>query len=96
MTDRQKRIFAHVRPYLSELYAEAEREMANMPVGMSLQCRVPAPLFVNSPFCSPLSWSVHIVKTLEGFQFRVEDFWHQKGHTPPKFRRLLPSVGENI
>lgn len=86
MSPRQQRLFLHLRPYLTEVYQQAVRELADWPVGWSWLARVPAPWMGGSM----TGLSLHIVKADRDFLFRIDEphVWHRKGRCAPKWRRL--------
>lgn len=90
MTARQKRIIGAVQPYLSEIYATAQRTLEQWPIGHTVQCYAPMRF---EPFADMTTRiAIHVTRAPDGYKFRVHDplFWHRKGHTEPKWRTLHP------
>ena len=93
MTERQKAEIARVRPWLSQVYQQADEVLSERPVGHMASIFVPRKVEVRlgMPYNlhrQAMQDRVDVLKLPDGYKFRVSGPLYRKGWTAPKWRRL--------
>ena len=91
MTKRQRLLHDRLRQEAPQLYQEAEKSLASLPIGCSARIRIPMQFQIGSVM--PLSWSIVLIvtKTPRGLEYIEETPGWQKGWAAPR-PRLLPML----